>query len=179
MRPDAPAAISFRPLLASDLPMLGQWMARPHWREWWGDPDEELAHVRDMVEGRDTTRPFVIEIDGEPAGYIQVWFIGEHQDESWIAEYPWLAALPIHTVGVDISLAEETMLNLGIGSAAVRAFTIDLAAKGHTTIVIDPDPANLRAVRAYEKAGYRPVPELLGKSGDSLIMQFHPDGQPK
>ena len=43
-----------------------------------------------------------------------------------------------------------------------------------STIIIDPDPANVRAVRAYEKAGFVPIPELVGRTGDDvLIMQHH------
>ena len=42
---------------------------------------------------------------------------------------------------------------------------------GHDTIIIDPDPQNLRAVRAYEKAGFVAVPRLRGRYDDVLIMQ--------
>ena len=37
-----------------------------------------------------------------------------------------------------------------------------------------------RAVRAYAKAGFRPVPHLEGRTGDVLIMQHDPlaDGIP-
>ena len=42
---------------------------------------------------------------------------------------------------------------------------------GFSQIIIDPDPNNIRAVRAYEKAGFRPIAELAGKTGDSLIMR--------
>ena len=45
-------------------------------------------------------------------------------------------------------------------------------------LVIDPEPGNLRAIRAYEKAGFRPVPHLLGRTGDGvLIMQFDPNAK--
>ena len=112
-----PAEIGFRPLVAADYPLLRRWLEAPHVRDWWGDPDEELGHVRAMVEGRDTTRPFVILVDGAPAGYIQVWFIGHHQNAEWIATHPWLAELPADAVGVDLSLGEPGLLSQGIGSA--------------------------------------------------------------
>ena len=48
----------------------------------------------------------------------------------------------------------------GIGSAVLRAFAERLVAQGHRTIIIDPDPDNSRAVRAYEKAGFRAIPQL-------------------
>ena len=141
-------------------------------QEWWGEPETELGYVIDMIEGRDTTRPFVFSVDGEPMGYIQYWFIGDHQNATWIADYPWLAELPSDTVGVDLSIGEPARLSQGLGSAVLQEFAERLAGKGHRTIIIDPDLDNRRAVRAYEKAGFRPVPGLLGRTGDTLIMQF-------
>ena len=171
MRRDA--AIGFRPLTGADLPMLAGWMQAPHWRDWWGEPETELGHVRAMVEGRDSTRPFVIEQDGAPAGYIQMWIVRDARVEPWLTEAPWVAWLPDDAVGVDLSLADGARLGQGLGSAALAAFVALLRAEGHRTIVIDPDPENRRAVRAYEKAGFRPIPELLGRTGDSLLMQHH------
>jgi aminoglycoside 6'-N-acetyltransferase len=77
-------------------------------------------------------------------------------------------------VGVDLSLGDPAKLSRGIGSAALRAFAERLAAQGYRTIIIDPDPENARAVRAYEKAGFRAIPRLLGRTGDTLIMQYDP-----
>ena len=58
-------AIEVRPVTAADLPKLADWIARPHWQDWWDDPDDEIAHIRDMVAGRDTTRPFFFGEAGE------------------------------------------------------------------------------------------------------------------
>jgi RimJ/RimL family protein N-acetyltransferase len=161
----------FRPMSADDLLLMRSWLERPHVAEWWGDPDTELGYIRDMIEGRDTTRPFIFSVDGEPVGYIQYWFIGDHQNAIWIADHPWLAELPSDAVGVDLSIGEPDKLSQGIGSAVLREFTERLRAQGYRTIIIDPDPGNGRAVRAYERAGFRAVPQLLGRTGDTLIMQ--------
>ena len=67
------AEITFRPVTLSDLPLVADWMAGAHWVEWWGAPETELADLRAMIEGRDTTRPFLFCLDGAPLGYIQVW----------------------------------------------------------------------------------------------------------
>jgi RimJ/RimL family protein N-acetyltransferase len=165
----------FRPMSAEDLPLMRSWLTRPHVAQWWGDPDTELGYIRDMIEGRDTTRPFIFSVDGEPMGYIQYWFIGDHQNATWIADHPWLAELPSDAVGVDLSIGEPGSLSQGIGSAVLRAFTERLLAQGYRTVVIDPDPQNGRAVRAYERAGYRAIPRLLGRTGDTLIMQYQPE----
>src|SRR5687768_2399130 len=165
----------FRPMSAEDLSLMRSWLARPHVAQWWGDPDTELGYIRDMMEGRDTTRPFIFSVDGEPMGYIQYWFVGDHQNASWIADHPWLAELPSDAVGVDLSIGEPGRLSQGIGSAVLRAFTERLLAQGYRTIIIDPDPDNGRAVRAYERAGYRAIPRLYGRTGDTLIMQYQPE----
>ncbi|MBB3977194.1 aminoglycoside 6'-N-acetyltransferase [Rhizobium azooxidifex] len=173
--PIDPARIGFSPVGETHYPLLLAWLNEPHVREWWGDPEEELGFIRDMVEGRDTTRPFLIQLDGEPVGYIQYWFLGHHQNEDWTKENPWLLELPQEAVGVDLSIGHADKLSAGIGSAALSAFAADLHGLGHKTIIIDPDPANARAVRAYAKAGFRPVPELEDRTGnDVLIMQFDP-----
>jgi RimJ/RimL family protein N-acetyltransferase len=166
-------AIAIRPMTLEDLPLFRRWLEEPHVRAWWGEPDQEVANVRDMIEGRDTTEPYIFGLDGRPIGYIQVWFLGHHQNETWLADNPWLAAFPADAVGVDLTIGEEKLLSQGIGSTVLRRFVAELRARGFSTIIIDPDPANSRAIRAYEKAGFRAVPHLQGKTADVLLMQHH------
>ena len=159
-------------MTAADLPLLAEWLASPHWREWWSDqPAVELGYIRDMIEGRDSTRPFLFLLDGRPIGYIQVWRIADARVEPWLTEAPWLMDLPDDAVGVDLSIGPAGLLSQGIGSRVLSAFVAMLRAEGHRTIIIDPDPANARAVRAYENAGFLVIPELLGRTGDSLLMR--------
>lgn len=165
-------AISFRPVTVADFPMLREWLEQPHMREWWGDPEEELGFIRGMVEGRDTTRPYIFSVDGEPVGYIQVWFIADNRVEPWISTEPWIMKVPDDAVGVDLSIGRSELLSQGIGSKVLRTFALDLASQGHQTIIIDPDPDNKRAVRAYEKAGFRTIPHLKGKTPGVHLMQF-------
>ena len=129
MRRD-PGEISFLPVEPKHYPLLRKWLGEPHMQEWWGEPDEELGFIRDMVEGRDTTRPFLIALDGTPVGYVQYWFIGHHQNAEWIADHPWLAELPSDTVGVDLSIGDAGQLSQGIGSARVEGFRRGAAPAG-------------------------------------------------
>lgn len=175
-----PNKISFEALMHADLPMMGQWQRQPHNQKWSGDPETELDYIHDMLEGRDTTRPYIFQIQGKPMGYIQVWFIGHHQSAQWISGRPWLASLPSDAVGVDLSIGDPNALSKGWGSKVLAAFTAKLVDEGYQTIIIDPDPNNHRAVRAYSKAGYAPIPALLGKTpAETLIMKFDTtQGQP-
>lgn len=167
--------IAFEPMRADHLELFAGWLEAPHVREWWGEPAEERAKVRDMIEGRDTTRPYLIRLEGRAIGYIQVWYLGHHQNETWLRDHPWLSAFPADAVGVDLAIGEKDLISRNIGSSALRQFVEMLLAEGCSTIIIDPDPDNGRAVRAYEKAGFRPVSALEGKTEGVLIMQFHPN----
>ena len=167
--------LRFEPVEKRHYQLLRSWLDQPHWRQWWGEPETELSHIRDMVEGRDDTcRPFLFFADGEAVGYIQYWFLGPHQTEEWTRDNPWLMEFPAHTIGVDLSIGDGSRLSRGLGSAALRAFVDLRRAEGHDQIIIDPDPRNLRAVKAYSKAGFVPVQRLLGRYDDVLIMQHEP-----
>ncbi len=165
-------SIEFTRVTHADLPMLRNWLQRPHMREWWGDPDGELEIIIDMIEGRETTEPYIFHIDGKPTGYIQVWHLRPQLDEpEMIREYPWLLELPQDTVGVDLSIGDEENLSRGLGTQVLRSFVEMLRARNHHTIIIDPDPKNTRAIRAYENAGFARIPALEDKYENVLLMQ--------
>ncbi|EKF19010.1 GNAT family N-acetyltransferase [Nitratireductor pacificus] len=170
--PNDAGRIAFAPVTAEHYPLLLDWLNRPHVREWWGDPETEVNNIRAKVEGRDSTRPFIIELDGRPIGYIQYWFIADNSDETTLADAPWLAELPVDAVGIDLTIGEKDLLSRGIGSAAVGLMVRQLLEAGHANIIIDPAPENARAVHAYEKAGFRAVPHLVGRTEGALIMQY-------
>ena len=139
--------IRFQPVTAADYPMLRRWMESPHMREWWGDTETELGYIREMVEGRDKTRPFIFHVDGEPTGYIQYWRVGDAVEAGFDKDEAWLRDLPEDAIGVDLSIGDPARLGMGIGTAVLDAFLDRLIAEGHKTIVIDPDEATSRGLR--------------------------------
>jgi aminoglycoside 6'-N-acetyltransferase len=62
------------------------------------------------------------------------------------------------------------MLGRGHGSAFIRVFADQLLASGIPRVVIDPDPANTRAIRAYEKAGFCRDRVVDTPDGPALLM---------
>lgn len=164
--------IAFRTVNTADLPMLRAWMEQAHWREWWGESETELGYIEDMIEGRDTTKPFIFQVGGTDFGYIQYWTVADNLIEPWLSQAPWMTALPAETIGVDLSIGESKNLSKGIGSAVLSTFVKKLAKEGFSEIIIDPDLHNSRAIRAYEKAGFKSIKTLLGKTDDTLLMQF-------
>lgn len=174
MPTDAPE-IAFAAMTPADYPMLRHWLENPPMNEWWGEPDREMAGIRAKVEGRDKTRPFIFFHEGEPAGYIQYWSVSDEVDGGHAAQAPWLLELPREAVGVDLSLGRPELLGKGIGTAVLRAFLARLFAEGHKTVSIDPDEANPRAIRAYEKVGFREHGRFPNGSGVTVLMTITPE----
>jgi aminoglycoside 6'-N-acetyltransferase len=81
---------------------------------------------------------------------------------------------PEGTRGLDQFIGEAEMLGRGHGSAFVRAFADRLLASGTPRVVTDPDPANARAIHAYEKAGFCREKIVDTPDGPALLMVRDP-----
>jgi len=136
----------FRPLSAADLPLVGRWLEQPHVAQWWPDP-AQLERIRAHIDDP-AIDLFVVHADDRPIGYLQCY------DPHAGADHPF-ADQPPGTRGIDQLIGEPDMVGRGHGSTLTRVFVERLFAAGMPRAVADPDPANLRAVRAYEKAGFR------------------------
>ena len=152
---------NFRPMTAADLPLIQRWLAHPHVREWWGDPSEQY----DLVSG-DLDEPamdqYVVSTDGTDFGYIQCYDL-----TAWNSGF---GTHPEGTRGIDLFIGEPGMIEIGHGSAFIRAFVDGRLASGAPRIVTDPDSGNQRAVRAYEKAGFAKAHMVDTPDGAALLM---------
>jgi aminoglycoside 6'-N-acetyltransferase len=79
--------------------------------------------------------------------------------------------LPDGPAGIDQFIGEAGLLNQGIGTQAIRQFLALLVARHDPPrIVIDPDPRNRRAIRCYEKVGFRYYETLTLDDGSQAYM---------
>ena len=161
--------VSFRPLAWDDLPMLCEWIARPHVAEWWGAPPS-LAESREefgpLIAEAVPHRAYIAQHEGAPLGFIQSYVPAECHDEGW-----WLEENDPGVRGIDQFLADGRSLGQGLGTAMVRAFVDRLFEDLNVTRVqTDPSPENARAIRCYEKAGFRVAREVVTPDGAALLM---------
>jgi aminoglycoside 6'-N-acetyltransferase len=154
-------AYAFRPMLAEDLPTIKRWLGAPHVRQWWHDPAEQFELVSSDLNHPDMAQ-FIVAADGREFAYLQCYNLS-----AWHTGF---GAQPEGTRGLDQFIGEVEMLGCGHGSAFVRAFADRLLALGTPRVVTDPDPANARAIRAYEKAGFRRDRLVETPDGTALLM---------
>lgn len=156
-----PSEISFIPVTQAHRALLLRWLSAPHVREWWGEPEEELALIYD---GKGEHEPYLACVNGEPMGYIQAWWPSQHPD------LPWQHGMGRDTRGVDLFIGDAAHLNHGFGSAIIEAFSQKLFREGAARLIIDPDRRNRRAVFAYQKAGFT----AYDRTPTDLLMERHP-----
>jgi aminoglycoside 6'-N-acetyltransferase len=161
-RPPEPL-YDFRAVTEADLPMLEAWLAEPHVAEWWDDgPEASLAEIRAAIDSVET-EPLIVELDGRPIAYVQSY--DPHLED----DHPYQDQ-PFGTLGIDISIGPPDLVGKGHGSAIVRQFSDMLFEEGAPRVIIDPHPDNLRAIRAYENAGFRAFDRRESIYGPALMM---------
>ncbi len=152
----------FRTLTSKDLPLVARWLHEPHVAEWWGDPAESLAEIEEAMDDI-ATEALIVELHGKPIAYLQSY--DPHLED----DHPYRDQ-PFGTLGIDLSIGDPMLVGIGHGSAIIGQFVEELFAEGTPRVIIDPDPANLRAIRAYEKAGFKAFDTRTSIYGPALMM---------
>lgn len=155
-----PVVISFRPLEHADLPLLREWLGREHVARWWGPPPTLEAVAREYgpaISGAEPTRLYVILLDGRAAGLIQTYRLDDWR-ETWAEP----ETREPGAAGMDLFLAEESLLGRGLGPRVIRRFVaaIVFADPAIRSCWADPAVANRRSWRAFEQAGFQAIRDV-------------------
>ncbi len=133
--------VTLRRTVPEDAARLLEIFSEPAVTEWWGRWD--LAKVqRKMIDREDDTVVYVVLHDGVTIGLVQY---AEENDPDY------------RHAGIDIAL-HPGWHGRGFGSDTIRTLARHLFQhRGHHRITIDPATHNHRAIRSYERVGFRPV----------------------
>jgi RimJ/RimL family protein N-acetyltransferase len=159
---------TFRPLSHADLPLLYEWLQRAHVAQWWEEA-RSLEYVQSTYGAdihSEVVRPLLACLDREPVGYAHVYRVMGADPEWWTEETDPGAR------GIDQFLANERQLGQGLGTALVRQLVTRIFAEdpAATKVQTDPAPDNGRAIRAYEKAGFRRIRDVTTPDGPAVLM---------
>ncbi len=157
-------AYRFRPLTEADLPLLRQWLAIGEVSEWWGDPDEEVALIAGDL-GKTGICMQIVACAGKEFAYIQ-------DDDLRTSTEPYYQSLPTGSRSIDLFIGETLQIGRGHGSGFLRQRALQLLAAGVPLVAIDPLQANLRACRAFVRAGFVPRQPVQTDAGMVVPMFF-------
>ena len=157
----------FRSFTRADFSLLAEWVARPHVARWWESPRsvDDIAGEYGPLLGSDIVHPFIAWRDGRPRGFVQSYDV-MRADPGW-----WRDETEPGARGIDLFLADESDLGHGLGTEMIAQFVARLFGDPAVTKVqADPSPDNGRAIRAYEKAGFRRAAEIVTPDGPAILM---------
>ena len=160
--------LTLTPFPAEQVDLLRSWLDAPHVKRWW--KPQWTAPVLDAFDAGthlpDGLRPWRIDLDGRPIGYL-------HDYDVMLDGDIWLKVDRVGpgTRGIDILIGEADAVNRKHGRAAIRAITAKLFAEpGCDRIVADPHPDHWGAIIAFQKAGFRDKGRAIFPSGQVMVM---------
>jgi aminoglycoside 6'-N-acetyltransferase len=163
--------VVLRPVLDADLPRLLSILREPEVARHWSQPNDDFDRHEllsgDDADGAERITTFVVTASDEVIGWIAGW-------EKLASDY--------RHAGIDLFLSTAHQ-GKGFGPEAIRLVCRFLfEQRGHHRITIDPAADNLRAIRAYEKVGFKRVGIMRryergadGTYHDGMLMDLLPE----
>lgn len=179
-KPARAGRIDFSPFTLDALPQMLVWLSDPDVRPWYDEGELTMENLARHYAPEDGMHRFLIVIDDRPVGYIQTYRVGNEP------EYQRQIGVDPDAVATDLFIGDPGYRNRGWGSEVLRVFVdrIVFGQLGADVAMIAPDPANARAVRSYEKVGFRAIKTVYvvdegspGNTGDELVMLLHKDNR--
>jgi aminoglycoside 6'-N-acetyltransferase len=164
--------INFKPMTLQHIPLWDQWITIPHVKEvWFIEGYEPPDYIYQKIKGNGYDHSFIIYNDDQPIGYIVYCDLYAYRT---ICPQP--KGVFTHenpgTFCIDLFIADKDYLNKGYGTEIVKRFSAKIMDElGAKKILIDPAITNKRAIRCYEKAGYRIIKYTNDGITDCCIME--------
>lgn len=158
-----------------------EWLESPHVKEHW-DQDivytldlvkekfGEHAHANSMSSKQDKlTYAFIINADGEAIGYIQAYNAKAHSQDNDID----ISFIEEQVCGIDLFIGNKQFLHKGLGAIIIEEFGRQLLAKHYDKCLIDAESNNEIAIRSFQKAGFKAVPQLQTETTTWMIKDLN------
>jgi aminoglycoside 6'-N-acetyltransferase len=147
-------SLSVRRLKEKDNSLLAKWLSDPMVLQYYEGRDQafDLEKVDSVFYAPDDGEvKCMIKYDGNPIGYIQYYEL----DKAAKSEYGYGLE---KVFGTDQFIGEVDYWNRGIGARLVTSMTEFLINQLHADkVVMDPQVWNARAIKCYEKCGFKKV----------------------
>ncbi|MFZ1105118.1 MAG: GNAT family N-acetyltransferase [Hyphomicrobiaceae bacterium] len=152
--------LTLRRATVEDAPLLRRWDEEPHVVA--SDPTSDWQWETELAEDWPWREQLVAEVDAVPIGFVQIIDPAEEESHYW-------GDVPANLRTIDIWIGEAACLGRGYGTSMMRwAIDFCFAAPAVEAILIDPLASNTRAIRFYQRLGFRPGEER--QFGDDLCL---------
>lgn len=140
-------AILLRPTTPNDLPLLNHWDEQPHTIA--SDPNDDWDWEEELAKEPAWREQLIAELNGRPIGFIQIINPAEEETHYW-------GEVPANLRAIDIWIGEAEDLGKGYGTRMMElAIERCFQPSEVRAILIDPLESNTRAIRFYEKLGFK------------------------
>lgn len=150
------------------LELLRRWLQQEHIKPIWQETDSEAELEKKFLHEMPSryVYGFIIEYQNIPIGFIQYYDAARVGGGWWADE-------SAGTFGIDLMIGEAEYLGKGLGADVIQQFValIQERETGISSFIIDPDPKNTRAIRAFQKAGFTIENEIKTPGGDAVLMR--------
>jgi aminoglycoside 6'-N-acetyltransferase len=164
--------LMFSPLRAADLPILFEWLNRPHMRAYYQKTPTSLSEVATKfmprIQGEFPTYDHIVSYEGKPLGKLQCYKNTDYPD--------YAREVDLHEgISVDLFIGEATMLGRGLGRRMLREYVTMVAFPlypDESKCFICHELTNLPARACSRAAGFRPVREVAEGGIPSELLIF-------
>lgn len=176
-----PKNISFKSLEIEDLDLLYKWLNNPYVKEWYSrDEKTDLESIKKKylprIKGKENVKCFIVYYDNEPFGFIQTYKISK------FPEYAKFVDIDFEAASVDLFIGEKDFMNKGLGSEMLKKFLKEIVFKEENinTCLIGPETKNIRAIKSYEKTGFKyfKTIKVPKESEPEYLMRIDKEGMP-
>jgi len=154
--------LAVRALVESDIPLMARWLSDPQVLRYYEGRDqsfdEDRVREKYFAAERSKIEQLLVLYENSPIGYAQIYPL----DADERADYGYTDTRSGGALyGIDLFIGETACWDRGIGTRLVALLTRHaVEAHGAAVVTLDPRVENARAVRCYQKAGYRIVKRL-------------------
>ncbi|MDY0395673.1 GNAT family N-acetyltransferase [Virgibacillus halophilus] len=163
--------VSIRNMEHTDYEIMGKWLSTKEVLEFYGDMnspftlEEVKRKYAPRVNGDIPVHPYIVELNSAPVGFMQRYKIDEDEKK----EFGYASKLCVY--GIDQFIGIPDLFNKGLGTIMVSKFIAYI--RLHTDvdiIILDPDVSNMRAIKCYEKCGFKKVRKI--NKGLNWLMEW-------
>ena len=170
--------IRIRTLTEEDYSHLYKWLTDERVLMFYGGRDKQytLESIKNHYSEKwqEEVNRVIIEYQNKPIGYGQIYRLYDELYEEY--HYPKTNEI---VYGMDQFIGEPEYWDKGIGTEYTKMiFDFLKSEKNADAVILDPHQNNLRAIRMYEKAGFRIIEDLPkhelheGKYEDCYLMEY-------